>query len=288
MRIIRIVEKPGSRRSEYDDAGGRRFSIAYTAQTDVVVNEVELRRFREVPSEGDSYDLDPRAGCKRVACQRDATTPLVWSIECEWERAPDAEQDDKSGPDSRPSSVRVSWSSVPYEEFEHRDLDDRPMLDAAGMPFSQPVAIPRRHLLLTIQRRERSYDAMSAYAIGDSVNSAPWFGFPRYTVKADFPDATQEEESRGKGITYRFWNVTYKFQMNRRLWIPSRVLNAGFKCLNDAGKLVDCTDEVGNPASRPMLLTRDGKQETLGPKAEPNFREFRVYYTNDFNLLGLV
>lgn len=189
-------------------------------------------------------------------------------------------------PLTRPTVITGGFQM--YQKPIERDTSGKLITNTAGQPFDDfSIDDARSHV--TMVRNEATYDwTYFADNFVNFVNLTSWYGCPAGTAKC--------VSVGGQGPNYEngvsFYTVTYEFQYRKEGWQP-KILNRGTKDIN--GKPV--LDSNGDPSDRPEFLgntalgfgTVDGIQVWPFPIANQsgNIITPTVYYTAEFNLLGL-
>jgi len=205
----------------------------------------------------------------------------------------------------------------------YKDLDGRPYVNSAMLPFQTPVMHDRPISVVWMTRNEMSFSAALAQQYWNQLNSATFWGGPIGTVKCNRIDASKTWEHfglPGMTIVVGYWEVTYEFAYDKFGWevpildcgIPNNdaagagtgSLNQPWGGANPNGPIL-CPPKT--PAGIPILIPvpLDGAGKALGMDriaagnlvflgcTSPNAatltdaQKFRSFDKTDFNQLNL-
>jgi hypothetical protein len=197
----------------------------------------------------------------------------------------DRRRNPTDNPDLEPASFQ--WDSGDVAVPLEKDLDNKPVLNAAGQQFDPPVMVSRSRPSLIITRNESTWDGSKALEYVDTVNSSSFYGADKGTVRCV---RIQANSSYRKGVS--FFVIRYEFSYKSDGWQPEP-LNAGYYERNTdrAGNFKLQRIQVdGQDTVVPQLLNKDGKAFTDDEKRRPSFTpvylKYKGYPIKDFNQLG--
>lgn len=280
MSVIRVVRQPESRQGPDMRPGGlRTYRDVYTVVTDhvndtgnVVVAALPVRL-------GMAFEDDAGAICNRIS-PRQRDSDMVWDVEVTYD-SDTGDPDEPVDPTERPP--QYSWSRYTIEEYTGRDIEGTPYVDAAGTPFDPPP--PRRLtiLVLTVSRYELSYNPHVAFQYADAVNSDIFLGFEPGACRMAAPIAS-EENYEGQPVM----KTIYEIEIHPRLWVPTRILNAGPKYVDENGNIRIAADDLETSYDGVVPLNDDGTKRTINEfKTQPIELEFKQYWSRPFAPLNL-
>lgn len=175
--------------------------------------------------------------------------------------------------------LKVSGSQSAKQVPVEFDRDGDPILNTAGDPFQEILFAEDFDDTLQLTFNTAAIPFAAAQAAKKTVSSAAVLGLPAGTVRyAGMSFQPQDHETLG---TY------YTITINLALaddW-KTRLLNQGFRELNDDGDLVAMKVD-GQPASQPLLLDNAGKR--LASDGTPVTLEKDIYGQADYlTLFGI-
>ena len=205
-----------------------------------------------IPAKGTPHPDD--SGLSSSQPQVTKVSPTFFNVRVDYGNVPTYED-----PLTKPAEH--SWSSVVSVEPTDVDALGDPILNAAGEPFDPPPTEGVRDPILTIVRNEAGFDPDTMLTYCDTVCLEPFWGASvGRTRMADIhADKVLADPS--------YWRVRYEVQFRMRtaedcpdVWAwYRRMLNQGFRHLDDGGAVHAAVDADGQPVSQPVLLDGDGK-----------------------------
>lgn len=301
-QVVEVVLKHGACEGpNLRTNGSRTYRDTYTVRTDLPIDDGNIVLGQAVafaggvPNLGIPFRTDPGALCAGYSPKQNSDARVVWEIGVTYDSNTSPGDSENPAPWDKPT--RWSWGAERIEEAWFWDLDGKAFLNSAGDRFNPPPMIPRSNPVLVIEQNRLDYDAVIATAWGDSVNSAPVWGFPKHTIKMAFPTA-DEEHAEGES----YWKITYEFEIivneplnlnpddpKWRGWHPIKLLNLGPRFKDDNGKLVLASDDNNVVGGQEVFLDHDGGQvENPTPTNVMQYRKaFRTFRLKDFATLSL-
>ena len=159
-----------------------------------------------------------------------------------------------------------------------------PILNSAGLPFAQGLAIGGALQTIRLERNRSKFDfpdvnsvARHIDAVLNKCNDNTWYGFDAETISCDDVGFSEEYQSGSA-----FWKFTYSFTVasdtDKRT--EQKFLDAGFEEVDGAGKYKRIRDDLtGQPVTVPFVL--DGAGAKGDPDA-PQYITFLVRNITDF------
>lgn len=256
-----------------DDATDDAYEVILAGRTGTPPNAVPA----QWASFDDSHETHYLA--KRFRARKDGDR-FTWIVEAEYGLCID--------PTQEPALIRRSTGQT--EWAIEQDVTGAAIANTAGDPFDPPVTVPAGHLVFVVTKNISSVDGPNVVAnYLFRTNSATFYGhLPGLVWLADFSDAAAFRNA----VHYRETSWTFHVRpggnaLRARDW-HARPLNCGYrqkKVISGVSQLVMIRGPDGQPVSSPALLALDGTKLAAG--GTPNFRDFTVYDTADFNDLGI-
>jgi len=299
MSVKRCYLKANSRRGPtYRKDGSRSYRETWVVEVTSSSNDgLVAIRANGLPHLGQGYPEDSLAVCTDLDPQQSAESELVWYVEVTyaWEPAqpPGTGQQPPPGPPSeewwRPQKF---WSTVAYQHFPLQDFDGKAYKNSAGDGFEQPPERFKFHQLLTIKVRRQAFSPLQAgkYMKQPTVNDDDFTigdcTFPPFSALLRQWDGEQNWYAGEDGKPIEYWNVTFAFEFNLDLWIPTKIVDQGRRCkiLGKAG--VHQTRDDNGVADGHLALLKDGYEL---PKTwpGPELLQFKDYAQKHFTDLKL-
>lgn len=240
-----------------------------------------------LPALGSGYitpnEADAGALCKKVEASQNAEDPLQWTVTATYDTdVPDPEEQEEN-PLNRPAQWKFSFSK--YTKAVEKDLDDKAIVNSAGMPFLPPVEIDQSRPVINVTINKATFSYIYVLNLQDAVNMDAWNGFAPNTLKIAGIEVSSQYENN-----IAFWQLTYNIEVNWEGWNPMKVLDQGYyeKELVSGEEGSQSAvyrrelirDDFGQPMSGPTLLNGSGEQLPEG--SDPVYLNFRVYRTVSF------
>ncbi|MEM6260162.1 MAG: hypothetical protein AAGI37_17945 [Planctomycetota bacterium] len=187
--------------------------------------------------------------------------------------------------------VEYSWEIGLNQENVEVDINGDAIQNAAGDPPEQPCSRDVHSVFLNVTRNEGSFDASTAIAATNRLNTGNFFGASEGQAKC--VGIWSNKVTTADSV---FWPVRYRFEF-RADGFKKKLINRGFNFLNngvltrivdgdEAGTLIEDAVRPTRPSvSRPRLLDANGG--LLGANDQPVVLEFDVYESTDFSQFGL-
>jgi len=192
----------------------------------------------------------------------------------------------------------VEWDWEETTESPARDLDGKPYVNSASMPFMPAPAFPVARQVLLVSRNESAYSRVTAQNYAYAVNSDVFLGADPGTVRSS--PVRMKVQNRGP---LQYYRTTYRLVFNLpyeplpgeqvpagklRSWQPE-ILDQGTHQLQKIplvpfyGKPVPII-RYGSPVHHPVLL--DGFGRELLPNVDgtftPQYRKFKRFKSFPF------
>jgi len=222
-----------------------------------------------------------KARCRKVRARcPDRDNPFNWELDCEYTTRAFQPESANENPLARPAVIEWDGEEFQRPFRENKDLDDKPFLNTAGDPFDPPVEQDQERPIVRITRNQASFEPSFARLYANAVNEDTWFGYEPFSVKCKPIRARSTREGQ-----LDYWIVTYEFHLTEEgeLWIPTKVLNAGFHQLVN-GQRKEILIGASRPSS-PVPLNEQGGVNS--PLLAPVNLKFRLYRKLPFGPLNL-
>lgn len=240
-----------------------------------------------IPLRGDPHDEVFGVVCR--AHNFTALGPRAWSVIVTFETVSVSQPG--TDPTLAPPQVRIGGES--YDEPIDTDLDGNPVATTAGEPFDPPISRKVTDLVIDYTCNVLAYDLNLAwlFALKDKVNdkAIPGLGGAGQVLVDGSPEANLVRSPDGSLPDY--YQVSLRLKIREpyddgnappnSAWFQ-RVLNQGYRHLDDEGNLLTATDDAGIPFNQKVLLDAAGKITTT-----PYWLYFRIYEEADLSGLNL-
>lgn len=250
MSVVQVITKARGSAGQADSDGRFRYTINLQAITNDTADGPQTVAaglgFAPFDQYGFGHDDDPECHAKSIDIRRSTDSPYIWDVTVEY----DSEvQDWDENPLARPTVIDYSFSK--YQEVYWQDVNNNPVVNAAGIYFDPPIERDQSRLLITMTRNELVFPLANALAYQDATNSDAWFGCAIGTCKMNNITGKFTKEA---GIS--FYECVYEVEVRYEGW-QHKILNQG---LTQAGGQ-PCTEEDGTTAvSEPVPLSATGAQ----------------------------
>jgi hypothetical protein len=196
--------------------------------------------------------------------------------------APPIPSDRIEAPTSRPSIWRVSWQKT--ASVIQIDLDGASVVNSAGQPFEQPLAINRSLPVFEVTQNYPSYAFSLLTGLMDTINQSDWTpvaGGMVYPAYSCYMDSISYDPLSENGTNYIA--IKYRFIYDSDLYYPCKILDCGYNTLV-AGKLTEIKAAFGSKLQKPALLNGSGGLSTTGGV----YLNFDVYFPADWDTIVLI
>lgn len=179
---------------------------------------------------------------------------------------------------------RVSWTFAQFTRtVDFEAGTGEAITNAAKDPYDPGIQADDSRPVLQIVRNELGFDINLADEYRDTINDAPFWGFPAKAVKCSCITANWLYNA---DIACWYWEVTYEFHFNRDTW-DYTVINQGFRELDSSGtKKRAILDDYGVPVSKPWPLDDNGVAIQPGSSTPIGAFDFQIYKKKDFSNFG--
>lgn len=165
-----------------------------------------------------------------------------------------------------------------------KDINGRPIRNAAGQEFIDPIMEEENLTVLCVQKNMANLqDVLDLNAdYGGRLNEKTFFGGEAKTWKCG-PIVTGPIMYENG---FSFYSPVIRLFHNPDTWLR-RIVNQGFQHYNNVTdkKLVRAVDDNGEPTTEPVLLKADGTK--LAAATIGNLLDFETRLVADFNNMGL-
>lgn len=230
-----------------------------------------------IPSMRDSFPGDPLICVSNVQARGVQDDGLEWEVLVDY-----AYIDPNTNPFTRLPDV--SWDYEIIQVPADYDINGKAIVNTAGEPLDPGLL---RDVIVNTLNYTRNEISAFAVAYTNTVNSDYFMGYPPKTVKLEVKAQQQTELTvfNASATELVYYSVSYVFKFNPELTWRKKVLNRGFKQLNQGG-LFTIFSTNGMPVTQPVLLDNNGKILTSGQT--PVFLTFDLDNEMDFNTLGII
>ena len=185
---------------------------------------------------------------------------------------------------------KKTWRSGSTDAYPQKDLDGKAIVNPAGEPFREGVAIPEPYGILTITRNEAAFDDKKLIPFLKSTNLFKFYGWATGLVKCESITASTEYENGRE-----FVSVTYEFHFNIKGWLVEKLNEGSFSLDPETLEPLYPKDKNGVTALRSVLLNENGIDVTYegdiyqNPQTakEISYSTFRRLRSTNFTTLGL-
>lgn len=246
--------------------------------------------------------VDYGARCVSIDGKQDANDPYLWWITCKYDSArtfrrrsedPNITRGNQQGNQSEndPTQDRpdISWSTQKFQRAIWRDQALNAVAASNGERFDPPVMIDDTRFVLTISKKQLSFDPNLAYQYTDTINSNNWiFGIQAGHAKCESISAVSIVDR-----TIWCWKVTYVFHLRITGDDPAnpwnmKVLDRGTYTVDANGKAQIIKDQkTGMPITSPVPLDGSGNPLSLTPPINYHYITIQPYGSTDFSALNL-
>lgn len=335
VSTTRMIDKGGS---SIDERGNRSYEVVYQVITNNIADGAGIvMRAPGLPAVYSIYNADHEydtgSTLKNYSTSR-TSDPCIWEVTCHYEswaqvirdlrganpdmqaaladpNATSSSQSQPGGfdaqdPTSRPP--RVSGGNRHYTRSVAKDNVGNATVTSSGERFDPPIEKDDKRPYLTITRNEAVSPNQLATFLGrinqyqDAVNSDVFLGQPIASAKMAISYSRQFENR------VLFWEVTYDIEFRKDLWIPFKVLDAGYHTLKvgNTAPGARILDSNGNPCASPVPLYTVVNAETPGvpsgsavgdviqlpgsgfdPRFPPQYKSFTIYDSLPFSVFNL-
>lgn len=184
-------------------------------------------------------------------------------------------------------TAQITWSTEQYQVVAHKDKDGKAIVNSAGDYFSDPV--PMRDECRRIVTIEKNLSTVPAWILTseNAVNSES-FNLDGITIaakRAKIQRVSIGPKENRNGTAFR--RVSIEIHLQKNGW-DLEPLDAGFRELNDDGKLIAITSPGDSTdVTTPVLLDGAGKRLDDPTPESAVFGSYEIYPTFDFSALPL-
>lgn len=233
-----------------------------SSDDEVTVIEYIVAHIAAIGSVHPSYDY---AWCKSISAQQASDDGLTWTVQLDYGQF--AEDEREENPLQQPAQIdydfQVEQIPIDYDQNNER------IQNSCGDPPAQAIEVPAYRLVINVSRNEATFNAGLIGAYAGSVNADRWLGFDAGQVQF-LPGRTRREFDSKYGYYYV---CAYQFVVNTDGYLPLKLLDQGFRELNDDDEPVYILDADDEKLTDPALLDGNGKKLDAGEP--PVFREFQ-------------
>lgn len=288
MSIVSVNEKAG-RRHRLNEDGEAEYTRVFSVVTSSAADGAKtVRTATGIPRRGDVYQLDGEvdfsATAKEIEPQQDTDNPRKWEVRVEY--GPLTSEagggTTETNPLLRPADI--SWGFTPYTRVAFRDINNKGILNSAGLYFDPPAEVDDSRPVLSISRNEAGFNPALAIEYQDSINSDSFFGASARQVKLAGISSTRQFENN-----VIFWRTNYEFHFRREGWKlalldQGRYDNLGVPIME---KDADGTLIQGSHVADPVPLNGLGQRKENPSPTNVVYLEFDVYKERSFSALNL-
>lgn len=229
-----------------------------------------------------THPNDIRFLCKKLRARRSRNAPLQWTAEAEYDTAPvgDKEEEDKPPTDRR---AKISWSTVKYQKAVEKDIDNKGIVNSAGMPFNPPPLKDISRWTCTVTKNVPAVPS-SVLSYVDRLNSGT-FTIGELTVDAKVAKimAIQISDLQ-KEADEEFYAFSYTLEFDQVDKWKGVYLQQGLLQKSGSDR-IPCVDKHGAPVRSPVPLDSAGAQIANPTTTNAAYTNYDIYQTLDFSVL---
>lgn len=284
--VIAVCEDPDKREGAVDANFQRTYKREFLVQTDNALvgckavamafsnatgigigTPYQIGAWNPITTIGDLYhELDAGSFCIALRPKVFTSDGANWKVSIEY-----GPWDPRTEENPLEKKLEMDWDWVEFEKIADVDRNGKAVVNSAGDYFDPPVVMDDSRPILRIVRNEPVFSMLYASNYKDSINSLPWYGYPKYSVKCNSITAKLQYSMNIPGDNKWYWTVTYQFHLNPDLW-EKKVLDQG---LRQTGGIPII--KGGIPATSPVLLDGHGSPGSAG-----TYLTFGIYKVRDF------
>lgn len=279
---VTSVKRIGNGRRASSKLGQTTYDVPFlvwcsTATDDATV----ILAHASIPAIGATYNFDGHADATAVCVGHELTNMAEdrgsrhWLVVAEFSQTSDTGAA-AGNPLSRAARYKTSFAQ--FTRVMERDLDNKPVVNAAGLRFDEPLEVddarPILHVMKNIGAMQFGFWAQKLFDYKDAVNSDTFLYWPPKTVKVVNMDIGEME----KWQTTYYHPLTIDFAFNRDGWQP-KIANMSRKAIDlfNGNAVYDIEDADGHRLIDPIFIKPDGTEEGGGKSATPNYIDFKAY-----------
>lgn len=193
------------------------------------------------------HPTDTLAFARKAKADR-AEDPRKWFVTVEYDNQVDTSRNVEN-PIDRPPIVRLKFAQ--FQKPTPKDQDGNLICTTAGQPIIPAIEVDNSRPIITVERNEASFAAMTAIDYQDAISTDVFYGSDPGCAKMQNVDIGEERFENG----VRFRTATYEIHFDRDGW-QGPILNRGTKFYDSTGpnrKLVK-VPSGGNP----VMIKQDG------------------------------
>ena len=241
-----------------------------------------------LPTIGQAYSYDGYTDSAALCVGHDISqvsddrSSRLWLVMAEFSQTEDTAQ--SGNPTSWAARYRFGFAQ--FTKILERDLDNKAVVNSAGVRFDEPVEIdssrPNLYVTKNVASTLLATWAQRLVEYKDAVNSDTFLYWPPKTVKVVDIQIGELE----KWQTIYYYPLQLELAFEREGWQP-KVANMSrqAKDLFDGGKLFHIEDRDGNKIIDPIFINPDGSAAGPGVSAAPNYIDFKAYKELPFAVL---
>ena len=214
---------------------------------------------------GTAHPTCAYAWCRNINAVQSADDGLSWTVTCSYGPFDEDERDEN--PLSKPAQIEYDFQ-VEQVGID-ADRDGQRIQNSCGDPFQQAIEVPIYRQVINVTKHMATYNAGLYAAYAGAVNADRWQGFEPGQVQF-IPGRARREFDPKYGYYYI---VDWQFVVNTDGYLPLRLLDQGYRQLNDDDEPVYLVDAEDEKLSDPALLNGNGRK--LEPDEPPVFLEFQ-------------
>jgi hypothetical protein len=183
----------------------------------------------------------------------------------------------------------VDYDSQKFQVPVYEDLNGYAIVNSAFDAFESVVMVDSAFEIMSIQVNHPTSDYIDVGMYMNTLNDSDWSitlatgevkTIPKWAGKIDNIARKQKEENGQV-----FWDWQYKILINKGLWFPYKITDAGYNFLDDAGKPQPILSGI-ETTSKPRLLDGSGNALPLPIELGDQVQlEFDIYEDTDWSSL---
>lgn len=220
--------------------------------------------------------------CKRLRARRDKNAPLHWIAEAEYNTAPigQEEEDDLPPVDRR---AKITWNTVKYQKAIEKDINNKGIVNSAGMPFNPPPLKDISRWTCTVTKNVDVVPT-SVLTYADKLNSGTFtIGGISIAAKVAKIMSIQISDRQKEGDD-EFYALSYTLEFDPDDKWKGKYLQQGLLQTSGSDR-IPCVDKYGSPVRNAVPLDSSGVQIADPTTTNAAYTDYDIYSTMDFSVL---
>ena len=297
MTVTAAYRVPESGTHEENEGGQVTYTETWQVETDDVDDgQITVLAYASLPQLGASFavgnDSDTRARVTRRRPRRIKEQPKYWRVEIHYTYRPtDPKWSGEAG-----SIIgllpEVEGFGIPYSKLAIKDINDKAIVNTAGLPFDPPPEMDDCRQGVRWSRWVETCPQGNAKTFRNAINNEELWPGKAWVV----PKHCAKVASYGWRRQYLedalLFHETVELHIQETPWYLDVANLSLYKAIHEGGLTASAiigveriTDDNGVPIDEPVFLDDDGNQQAWSD--EPNYRTFHVYTESGFAVLDV-